>query len=149
MIYDKLTNIGNYLGIHPNLDTAIHYILSHSLEELPLGPTAIDADNVYVNVMEASASPAAMQRYEIHMCHMDIQIDLLGIEGIQIGDSGKTSTEAYNKDTDFAFAESSDMVTCTMGPGNFIICMPKEPHKPGIAITEDTHLKKCVIKIKI
>ena len=57
MIYDKLSNLGLYKGMNPNLDTAIDYILSHDLNELPLGKTVVDGDNVYVNVMDAKASP--------------------------------------------------------------------------------------------
>ena len=36
-----------------------------------------------------------------------------------------------------------------MGKGRFIICMPEEPHKPGIAAVENLYLKKCVFKIAV
>ena len=53
MIYDKLINIGLYKGMNKNLDTAIDFILSHDLNELPMEKTVVDGDNVYINVMEA------------------------------------------------------------------------------------------------
>ena len=47
MIYDKLINMGLYKGMNRNLDTAIDFILSHNLNELPMGKTVVDGDNVY------------------------------------------------------------------------------------------------------
>lgn len=57
MIYDKLSNITLYKGLSKNLDTAIQFISTHDLNELPLGKTTIDGDRVYINVMETKAQP--------------------------------------------------------------------------------------------
>ena len=72
MIYDKLINMGLYKGMNKNLDTAIDFILSNNLNELPLGKTVVDGDNVYINVMDAKASPVEERAYEIHKNYMDI-----------------------------------------------------------------------------
>ena len=37
MICDTLQHLGRYRGLHPNLDTAIDYLLTHDLAALPLG----------------------------------------------------------------------------------------------------------------
>lgn len=147
MIYDKLTNIGLYKGTNRNLDTAIDHILNHDISELPLGRTSVDGDLVYINVMEADAGPLESRSYEIHKEYMDIQIDLSGTEIIQIGDAAGMTVKDYNSQTDFGVVECTDLTSCTMGPGNFIVCMAGEPHKPGIASSEQTALKKCVFKV--
>lgn len=147
MIYDKLTNIAQYLGLHANLDIAIRYITTHDLTLLPLGRTELAGDQVYINVMEATAAPLEQQRFEIHQNYMDIQIDLIGTELIEIGDSSNMELDAYNPETDFAFASCPALSSSTIGPGNFILCMANEPHKPGIAASADTALKKCVFKV--
>lgn len=147
MIYDKLTNIGLYKGTNRNLDTAIDYILNNDIYKLPLGRTSLDGDLVYINVMEADAGPLETRNYEIHKEYMDIQIDLSGMEMIQIGDSAEMTVKDYNPQTDFGVAECADLTSCTMGPGNFIICMAGEPHKPGIAVSDQTAMKKCVFKV--
>ena len=36
MICDTLAHLGRYKGLHKNLDTAIDYLLSHDLSQLPL-----------------------------------------------------------------------------------------------------------------
>lgn len=149
MIFDKLENLKIYKGMNPNLDTAIDFILSHDLHELPLGKTVIDGDKVYINVMDAKAFPIEERAYEVHKNYMDIQMDLSGIERIDTGDSTKTTLLDYDQAKDVAKAETPDLASCIIGPDNFIICMAMEPHKPNIAVCEDTVLKKAVCKVHI
>lgn len=149
MIYDKLSNLGSYKGMNPNLDTAIDFITTHDLNELPLGKTVVDGTNVYINVMDAKASPVEERAYEIHKKYMDIQIDLVGVERIDTGDCTKMEVDEYDEEKDVAKATAVDLAQCLIGPGNFIICMAGEPHKPNIAVSEDTVLKKAVCKVHI
>lgn len=149
MIYDKLENAKNYKGLNPNLDAALSYLASHDLSLLPSGRTDINGSLVYINVMEASAAPAEERGFEIHKKYMDIQIDLYGTEIIEIGDSSSMTVPHYEEKTDFGKAICPTLASCTMGPGNFIICMTEEPHKPGIAAGSDLTLKKCVVKVHI
>lgn len=149
MIYDKLSNLGLYKGMNPNLDTAIDFITTHDLNELPLGKTVVDGTNVYINVMDAKASPVEERAYEIHKNYMDIQIDLVGVERIDTGDCTKMEVDEYDEEKDVAKATAVDLAQCLIGLGNFIICMAGEPHKPNIAVSEDTVLKKAVCKVHI
>ena len=149
MVYDKLSNLNNYKGFHKNLDKAIHFISTNDLSKLPLGKTSIDGDLVYINVMETKAQPLEERRYEVHKNYMDIQIDLVGTERIDTGDCHNVSLENYDQENDAAFADSEFMASCIVGPGNFVICMAREPHKPNIQVTEDTYLKKAVCKVHI
>lgn len=149
MIYDKINNIGLYKGINKNLDTAIDYILKNDLLALPIGQTRLDDDQVYINTMDANAGASETRNYEIHKKYMDIQIDLAGVEIIHTGDMGSMSIESYDETADFGVVRCSLSASCTMGPGNFIICMAGEPHKPGIAASDDTLLKKAVFKVHI
>ena len=149
MIYDKLSNAKRYLGLSSNLDAALCFIAEHDLNELPLGKTTILGDQVFINVMTANAAPLEEKQFEIHKKYMDIQIDLFGTERIDIGDSNNINVLEFNNDGDIGFVESDTLTECTMGPGNFIICMAEEPHKPGIATGADISLKKCVVKVHI
>ncbi len=149
MIYDKLSNITLYKGLSKNLDTAIQFISTHDLNELPLGKTTIDRDRVYINVMETKAQPIEERKYEVHKNYMDIQIDLIGTERVDTGDYHQVTLEDYHQENDVAAASSEDLAQCILGPGNFIICMAREPHKPNIAVSDDTFLKKAVVKVHI
>ena len=149
MVYDKLSNMKLYKGMNPNLDTAIDFITSHDLNELPLGRTVVDGDNVYINVMDAKAFPVEERFYELHKNYIDIQMDLVGVERIDTGDCTKMKIDEYDAEKDVAKVTAEDLAQCLIGSENFIICMAGEPHKPNIAVSEDTVLKKAVCKVHI
>ena len=44
MIYTDLNNLERYLGMGKHLDTAIHYIKEHSLNDLKKGRNEVDGD---------------------------------------------------------------------------------------------------------
>lgn len=149
MIFDKLSNIKNYKGSNKNLDTAIDYIMTHDLHKLPLGKTVLDGDQVYINVMDAVSAPLEERKYEIHHHYMDLQIDLAGIERIDTGDCTGIAMESYNAASDVGICSAPDLAQCIIGPGNFILCMAEEPHKPNIMVGNDSKLKKAVFKIHV
>lgn len=149
MIYDQLSNLKLYKGMNKNLDTAIDFLSSHNLTDLPLGKTIIDGDNVYINVMETVAQPLEERKYEVHKYYMDIQMDIEGIERIDTGDTSATTLFDYNEEKDVATATAPDLAECIIGSSNFIICMANEPHKPNIAVSKETYLKKAVCKVHI
>ena len=55
MICDTLQHLGRYRGLHPNLDTAIDYLITHDLAALQLGRTEVDGDKVFINLLDARA----------------------------------------------------------------------------------------------
>lgn len=81
MICDTLQHLGRYRGLHPNLDTAIDYLLTHDLAALPLGRTEVDGDKVFINLMDATLHPDAGYHPEYHRHYADLQVDLTGSEG--------------------------------------------------------------------
>lgn len=52
MIFDDLTNIKLYKGIHPNLDQAIDFLYEHRKDSFELGRYDIDGDKVFLVVQE-------------------------------------------------------------------------------------------------
>ena len=76
MICDTLQHLGRYRGLHPNLDTAIDYLLTHDLAALPLGRTEVDGDKVFINLMDATLHPDAGYHPEYHKLYADLQVIL-------------------------------------------------------------------------
>lgn len=148
MIYDLISNIGNYKGISKHLDTAIEFIIETDLGGLPLGRTEIDGNHVFINVMEANTKDATKLNFEVHKRYMDIQIDLIGTEMIQTATKPTGEVEAYDEGKDIGFFEAEVDASCVMGPGRFIVCMADELHKPGIQVGSNTAIKKCVVKVE-
>ena len=76
MLVDSFDYIACYKGLHPNLDTAIDWLNSHTLDALENGRTIIDGENVFVNVMDADLRDAEGAAFEYHRRYADLQIDL-------------------------------------------------------------------------
>lgn len=147
MIYDKLERIGLYRGMNANLDAAVDFLLSHDLKELPLGKTEILGDQVFLNKMEANASPGEGRPFEVHKKYADIQIDVSGSERIDTGEIAGFHCPDFSAEKDIGFGDCAVTASCVLAPGRFTICMAGEPHKPGITAGEDTALVKCVVKV--
>ena len=148
MIYDAIENAALYKGMHPHLDTAIDFILTHDLEALPLGRTEIDGTNVFLNKMEAQTAPASEKLFEIHRVYMDIQIDVKGSEAIETGEIRGFACPDFSAEKDVGFGDCKTVASCVLTPGSFTICMAGEPHKPGITAGEGPDLVKCVLKVR-
>ena len=93
MIYDTLDRIGEYRGMGEWLDRAIDFLENTDMERLPSGRTEIAGTDCFINVMETVTKEETQADFEVHRKYMDIQIDLEGMEEIQIG--GTTEGEKF------------------------------------------------------
>ena len=146
MICDTLQHLVRYRGLHPNLDTAIDYLLTHDLAALPLGRTEVDGENVFINVMEADLSPDST-RLEYHKKYADLQIDLTGGEGW--GYTNLPGAEIGEFTGDCGFQDSASVVTGALGEGRFVLFFPEELHKPGLVQHGCVSVRKAVVKIRM
>ena len=127
MLVDSFDYIACYKGLHPNLDTAIDWLNSHTLDALENGRTIIDGENVFVNVMDADLRDAEGAAFEYHRRYADLQIDLSGGEHWGWASEGRPEGE--------------------LGEGRFVIFFPSELHKPSCKTPGCDHVRKAVVKI--
>ena len=147
MIVDSFDYIACYKGLHPNLDKAIDWLNSHTLDALENGKTIIDGENVFVNVMDADLRDADGAAFEYHRRYADLQIDITGGEGW--GYATAPGEEVGTFTGDIGFQNSPDAVTGSLGEGRFVLFFPGELHKPGVARPECTKVRKAVVKIRM
>ena len=145
MVIDSFDYIACYKGLHPNLDTAIEWLNSHTLDALENGKTIIDGENVFVNVMDADLRDADGAAFEYHRRYADLQIDLTGGEGWGFTTNPGTEVGAFRGD--IGFQDSPDAVFGTLGGGRFVLFFPGELHKPSCKTPDCTHVRKAVVKI--
>ena len=122
MICDTLEHLTRYNGLHPNLDTAIDYLLTHDLSALPNGRTEVDGDEVFINVMDAALHPDAGYHPEYHKLYADLQIDITGGEGW-----GYTNEPARKSANIPWTAGSGQLQRCERCPGRGAV-RPVLPH---------------------
>ena len=82
MVVDSFDYIACYKGLHPNLDTAIEWLNSHTLDALENGKTIIDGDKVFVNVMDADLRDA---EGHIHTPEQAVQALYAGAFALVVG----------------------------------------------------------------
>lgn len=145
MICDKIKNIGDYLGINNNLDTAIEFILGNDLKSLPLGKTVIDGDNIYVNVVAVQAEDKSGANFEYHKDYFDIHINIEGNEKIDFAFSGE---ECKEYEYDCGFVSGNIDLSVELGQGVFAICLPNEKHRPACSCGKNDYLRKAIFKVK-
>mgnify|MGYP002724179125 CR=1 FL=1 len=129
MIVDSFDYIACYKGLHPNLDKAIDWLNSHTLDALENGKTIIDGENVFVNVMDA-----------------DLQIDLTGSEHLGWASEGTEQGE-FDEENDFGLRTGPEHCGMTLGEGRFAVFFPGELHKPSCKTPGCDHVRKAVVKI--
>lgn len=148
MIYDETSQINRYLGLHPNLDEAIHFIQTHDLNQMELGKHLIKGEEVYCTIMEAITKKENETAFEIHHAYMDIQMDLKGKEEVQLCASDY-KVLSFDDHTDFGTVAGLKSQSIFLNENTFVMLFPKEAHKPSLAIGQATKIKKIVFKVKM
>ena len=146
MLVDSFDYIACYKGLHPNLDTAIDWLNSHTLDALENGRTIIDGENVFVNVMDADLRDAEGAAFEYHRRYADLQIDLSGGEHWGWASEGRPEDE-FSTESDVGFASGPEHAGGELGEGRFVIFFPGELHKPSCKTAGCDHVRKAVVKI--
>ncbi len=147
MIYDITDNAQRYMGMSRNMDRALRYMMETDLTELEDGRHEIDGDKVFVNIMHADTKADRLE-YEFHEEYYDIQIDLSGREDILFAQEFQEITKPYNEGGDIGMGICSCKAVCHLEPGKFAVCMPTEPHMPGVATDGlEERIRKAVIKV--
>ena len=146
MLVDSFDYIACYKGLHPNLDTAIDWLNSHTLDALENGRTIIDGENVFVNVMDADLRDAEGAAFEYHRRYADLQIDLSGSEHWGGASEGRPEGE-FSAESDAGFASGPEHAGGELGEGRFVIFFPGELHKPSCKTPGCDHVRKAVVKI--
>ena len=146
MLVDSFDYIACYKGLHPNLDTAIDWLHSHTLDALENGRTIIDGETGFVNVMDADLRDAEGAAFEYHRRYADLQIDLSGSEHWGWASEGKDEGE-FSTESDVGFASGPEHAGGELGEGRFVIFFPGELHKPSCKSEGCDHVRKAVVKI--
>ncbi len=150
MILDELTEMNQYVTVHPRFAAAFDYILNTKFEAMPVGKKEIDGKNIIaiisdedgVSMMESCAE------FECHNTYIDIQVCFNGVETVGWKSRG-TCVEPrgeYNKDKDVLFYEDAPDHFFKLHPGQFGIYFPNDVHAPMIG---EGRIRKLIMKVKV
>lgn len=150
MIIDTLQNIARYRGLGENFAKAVDFLESADVFALPLGNFEIDGRAAYGFVTEKSLERENL-RWEAHEVYADIQLNLGGAERIGwLPLAGQPTEAPYNPEKDIAFyTEPSKGLECRLHPGDFMIFLPGELHRPDCPVPGEPMARKMVVKVRV
>ena len=150
MIIDRLEHIEQYRGLGEGFAKAIEFLKNIDIFAAPLGEFEIDGRAVYGFAKETELTRENL-RWEAHKKYADIQIILHGAERMGYTPyAGQPVAEPYNVQKDVLFfAENGRGLECTLGPGDFMIFLPGEPHRPDCPVPGAPISRKMVLKVHV
>lgn len=133
------------------ISSALHTVQNISLSDLPLGRQEVDGERLFINVVDLTTAPAAERWPEAHNKYADIHIVLDGME--TIGVRPRVSSIPIEKDLletedSLLYPKTiSDEQTVTLYPGDFLVCMPEDIHRPGCCKGKSITVRKAIVKV--
>lgn len=149
MIYTDFANVKRYLGMSETLDTAIHYLLDHSLAELSMGRNDVDGDAVYINRFDYTTIPEEQAFYEAHLDYADIHVLLSGEEIIKVADIHTLSEFERDLSSDYVGYHGTEESACVMNPEKILIVFPEDAHMVKLHHGGEHSVEKAVVKVKV
>ena len=150
MIYTEISALRNYRGISTHLDTAIDYLLSHSLEELAQGRNEVDGENVYINRFDYQTVDEAAAFYEAHLHYADIHLLLSGSESIKVAEIDTLQEFERDESTDYVGYHGAAQAVFAMNPAKVLIVFPREAHMVKLhAAGKANQVQKAVCKVNM
>ena len=150
MIYDKICNIENYLGLSKNIDSALLFIKNNDISNLPKGKTVIDGENVYVNHFSYSTVDESKDTlFENHMEYIDLHLVISGEEFIGVSSVKKLKEVKKISAEDSVIYSGNSDIKIPMAEELFLMVYPGEAHLPKLVNKNSSEVDKLVFKIKV
>jgi YhcH/YjgK/YiaL family protein len=149
MIVDSIKNIDLYEFKNQNMTKAFEYIRNNRFTDELTGKIEIDGQDLYAIKSEYRPKLEHDLLWESHKRYIDIQYIIKGEELI-----GYTSindfdiVKPYDSENDVVLGKV-DGSYVKLKSGDFMVLFPDEAHKPGIMSSENSHVIKLVVKVKI
>ncbi|MBO5702835.1 MAG: YhcH/YjgK/YiaL family protein [Clostridia bacterium] len=150
MIYGKIKDLPFWAEKIPSLKYALTEAKNVADKPFTLGKTVIDSESLFASSSEYTAESRETKIFENHHAYIDVQMLIEGEEDIDviIPDTAPASEYSAEKDIEFA-AFDKDYSTVTLRAGDFLILLPGEWHRPGVAIDKTgANCQKTVVKVR-
>ena len=114
--------------------------------DLPCGRYDLE-DGIYVNVSEYTTKSGG--QFEAHRRYIDVQCILSGEEKIEVAPTESLCiTRDYDETADILFGDGEGE-SYILRPGQAIVLLPEEAHKPGLCVDAPVQVKKAVFKVPV
>ena len=149
MIIDNIKNAKLYYALGENFKKGFMFLEGLDASEQFSSPYEIDGENVYANISQYTQRPDSECKWEGHRKYADIQFVIKGCELMgYVPRDRAVSSSPYDADGDAEFFDAEGTIM-RAEEGDFIIFMPDDIHRPGIAPQPGSEVVKAVVKVKV
>lgn len=150
MLAGRLDTSGKDKTLPPAVQRALDFLRETDFRALPDGRYDIDGDRCYAKLAHYTTKQAEECYLEAHRCYADIQYMVEGEEYIEVCPLGPDLVvhTPYDVARDILFFEG--LVPKTSFPlttGDFLILLPQDVHRPGVAVEAPGPVVKVVVKM--
>lgn len=151
MIVGLLCDVAKQKSVLPTaIVRAIEALQSLNLAAVDVGRYELEGDKLFYLVQDVTLRTMDESRCEAHHNYADVQIPLSTGEryGFSLPQAGLLASEDLLEEKDIAFYPNpANEFFMDIEPGTYAVFMPKELHRPCLAIKDKTSIRKAVIKI--
>lgn len=147
MIYTKKTNLHRYLGLSPEMDTAIRFLQNTDLATLVKGRNEIDGDKVFVNRFDYQTMPREQAIWEGHIRYADIHVLLSGHEKIGVTNVNLLTETVRKPEEDFVGFEGEVLSWFPMTTEDILIVFPEDIHMVKVMDGDSVLVEKACFKV--
>jgi biofilm protein TabA len=151
MIVGRISDLATQRGALPDVIVrALEALQKADLDTLALGRYEIEGDQLFYLVQEAELETLAECRTEAHRQYADIQIPLSTGEryGFALPQPELAPSDDQYETKDVAFYPTPAcecFIDCA--PGDYLVFLPHELHRPRLAIEGKKTIRKIVVKV--
>ena len=151
MIVGRISDVAAQRGVLP----AVIVRALEALQKVDLGAVApgryeIEGDKLFYTVQDAELKTFAESRAEAHRTYADIQIPFGADErfGFALPQAGLAPDDDQFETKDLAFYPTPVGESfIDAAPGDFLVFLPGELHRPCLAIGEKKTTRKAIVKV--
>ena len=151
MIVGRLSEVSTEKNVLPAaVVRGIEALLKLSPATADAGRYEVEGEQLFVLIQDVDSRTFEESRPEAHGKFADVQIPLNTSEryGFSFPQPGLACTEDRLEANDVAFYEKpSSEFFMDIHPGDYVVFLPGELHRPCLAINEKMKIRKAVIKI--
>lgn len=151
MIVGLLSDVSKQRSVLPApVVRALEAVLKLDLDTMEAGRYELEGDQLFYMIQEVETRRFDESRSEAHHRYADIQIPLSAAEryGYSLPQATLQADEDRLEEKDIAFYPTpANESFIDVEPGTFVVFLPKELHRPCLAIKEKGKVRKVVVKV--
>lgn len=150
MIFGNIRDLGDYRFLPESVRKCFDYAGEHDLKSFEKGSHPIDADRLFVNIVEYETTAPENRFWEAHRQYLDLHLMLDGTEQIDLNFIDNMVQKEFVEKDDFLPCEGEPNSHVVLTEGDFLICYPRDGHRTAVAAGGKSRMiKKAIFKIQI